>query len=66
MKLENIYVMKKIGNHDLINDSELSNYLKKESTSRDIIKKFEIFKRIVEKQQKDFYKILNKKCFYSY
>ena len=39
------------------NDSELSNYLKKESTSRDIIKKFEIFKRIVEKHQKDFDKI---------
>ena len=40
-----------------LNDSELSNYLKKESTSRDVIKKFEIFKRIVEKHKKDFDKI---------
>ena len=40
-----------------LSDTELSNYLKQESTSRDIIKKFEIFKRIVEKHQKDFDKI---------
>ena len=40
-----------------LNDKELSNYLKKESTSRDIIKKFEIFDRIVEKHQEDLEKI---------
>ena len=40
-----------------LNDTELSNYLKKESTSRDIIKKFEIFNLIVEKHQEDFEKI---------
>ena len=44
-----------------LDDTELDNYLKNESTSRDIIKKFEIFKRIVEKHQKDFDEIKESK-----
>ena len=37
-----------------LSEIELANYLNNESTSRDIIKKFEIFKRIVEKHKSDF------------
>jgi len=40
--------------YNALNETELQNYLSSKSTSRDIIKKFEIFKRIVEKHQKDF------------
>ena len=40
--------------YNALNETELKKYLSNKSTSRDIIKKFEIFKRIVEKHQKDF------------
>ena len=40
--------------YNALNETELQNYLSNKSTSKDIIKKFEIFKRIVEKHQKDF------------
>ena len=40
--------------YNALKETELQNYLSNKSTSRDIIKKFEIFKRIVEKHQKDF------------
>ena len=40
--------------YNALNETELLNYLSNKSTSKDIIKKFEIFKRIVEKHQKDF------------
>ena len=40
--------------YTFLNDIELDNYLKNQNTSRDIIKKFQIFQKIVEKHQKDF------------
>ena len=53
-KSEYLYYEKDGQPYTPLDDTELDNYLKNESTSRDIIKKFEIFKRIVEKHQKDF------------
>ena len=53
-KCEYLYYEKDGQPYTPLNDEELSNYLKNENTSKDIIKKFEIFKRIVEKHQKDF------------
>ena len=53
-KSEYLYYEKDGQPYTPLDDTELNNYLKNESTSRDIIKKFEIFKRIVEKHQKDF------------
>ena len=60
-KSEYLYYEKDGQLYTPLDDTELDNYLKNESTSREIIKKFEIFKRIVEKHQKDFDEIKESK-----
>ena len=60
-KSEYLYYEKDGQLYTPLDDIELDNYLKNESTSREIIKKFEIFKRIVEKHQKDFDEIKESK-----
>jgi len=60
-KSEYLYYEKDGQLYTPLDDKELDNYLKNESTSREIIKKFEIFKRIVEKHQKDFDEIKESK-----
>ena len=53
-KSEYLYYEKDGQPYTALNDNELENYLKNPNTSRDIIKKFQIFEKIVEKHQKDF------------
>ena len=53
-KSEYLYYEKDGQPYIALNDNELENYLKNPNTSRDIIKKFQIFEKIVEKHQKDF------------
>ena len=44
-----------------LSNLQLKEYLDNENTSKDMIKKFEIFKRILEKHNKNFKEVLNKK-----
>ena len=60
-KTEYLYYEKDEQQATHLSEVELNNYLKNESTSRDIIKKYEIFKRIVEKHKNDFEEIQESK-----